>query len=86
MQRLQDMRHLLQVAIDAEGSQKAQEAWLKENLQPHFARKLLRMVNKISKFVLPGSGNPEHAFPQLAGSHLSSVSYVANISLVLSWE
>lgn len=65
----------MQAVVDAEGSQKAQEAWLKENLQPHFARKLLRMVSKISKLVLAGDGNPEHAFPQLAGSHLSAVSH-----------
>ena len=64
----------LQAAVDAESAQKAQEAWLKENLQPHFARKLLRMVGKIAKFVLAGDGNSEHAFPRLAGSHLSAVS------------
>lgn len=61
--------------MDAVGAQKAQEAWLKENLQTHFARKLLRMVGKISKLVLPGDGNAEHAFPRLAGSYLSAVSF-----------
>ena len=67
----------VQAVLDAESAQKEQQAWLKENLQSHFARKLLRMVDKIAKFVLPGDGKPEHAFPCLAGSHLSAVSLQA---------
>ena len=51
-----------------------QAAWLRENLQPHFAGKLLHMVREIQKHVLPKNGKPEHAFPILAGSHLSEAS------------
>lgn len=68
---------ILQAVLDAQSAQKEQQAWLKENLQTHFARKLLRMVDKIAKFVLAGDGKPEHAFPSLAGSHLSAVSLEA---------
>lgn len=71
---LQNIHFPLQAVLDAQSAQKEQQAWLKENLQTHFARKLIRMVDKIAKFVLPGDGKPEHAFPRLAGSHLSAVS------------
>ena len=72
--RLQRGGASVQAVLDAQSAQKEQQGWLKENLQTHFARKLLRMVDKIAKFVLPGDGKSEHAFPRLAGSHLSAVS------------
>ena len=34
---------------------------------------LLQIVRDIAKMVVPGDGRPAHAFPQLAGSHLSEV-------------
>ena len=34
---------------------------------------LLQIVRDIAKMVVPGDGKPAHAFPQLAGSHLSEV-------------
>ncbi len=34
---------------------------------------LLEIVQNIAKMVVPADGNPAHAFPRLAGSHLSEV-------------
>ena len=61
-------------AADSKSSQDAQTEWLLKNMQPHFLRKLLHIVGQIEKQVLPTSDDPSHAFPRLAGSHLSEVS------------
>ena len=41
----------------------------------HATHSLLQNVESIAKLVVPADGNPAHAFPQLAGSHLSEVSH-----------
>ena len=65
-----------QAVADARSAEAAQVTWLRENMQSHFTRKLLRIVRDIDKFIAPQDGDPSHAFPQLAGSHLSEVCIV----------
>ena len=60
-----------QAALDAREAEAAQAAWLQERIAAHFTPKLLQMTRDIARLVNPGDGDPSHAFPQLAGSHLS---------------
>jgi hypothetical protein len=62
-----------QAVADARGAADAQEAWLKANMAPWFARKLLRVVKRIEQQVAPHDSDPTHQFPRLAGSYLSEV-------------
>ena len=68
------IQYVQAAAADSKSSQAAQTEWLLQNMQPHFLRKLLHIVGQIEKQVLPTSGDASHAFPRLAGSHLSEVS------------
>ncbi len=63
----------LQALMEGQGVEEAQQQWLRENMQPHFARKSIKTVTQIAQHVLASDGNPAHAFPQLAGSHLTKV-------------
>jgi len=59
--------------MEGQGVEALQEQWLRDNIQPHFARKLIKAVTQIAQHVLARDGNPDHAFPHLAGSHLTQV-------------
>ena len=60
-----------------------QEEWLKEHMRSRFARKLIGVVEKIRKNVLPSDGKDDHQFPQLPGSHLTQVCPMLQPSQVL---
>ena len=61
------------MALDARQAEAAQVQWLQEHIRKHFTPKLLQMTRDIARVVAPAGGDPSHAFPQLAGSHLSTV-------------
>ncbi|KAL4450230.1 hypothetical protein ABPG77_010899 [Micractinium sp. CCAP 211/92] len=60
-----------QAARDARRSAEAQAAWLKEALPRQFTEKLLKQVKHMELHIGAHDGQPDHAFPRLAGSHLS---------------
>ncbi|PRW20477.1 DNA polymerase epsilon catalytic subunit A [Chlorella sorokiniana] len=60
-----------QAVRDAAESAEAQEGWLKEALPRQFTEKLLKQVKHMALHIGAADGQPDHAFPHLAGSHLS---------------
>ncbi|KAK9798895.1 hypothetical protein WJX73_003389 [Symbiochloris irregularis] len=61
-----------QAAKDARSSEEAQTEWLKQNLGPLFARRLLGLTGKISINITPQTHKPDQQFPLLSGSHLTA--------------
>ncbi|GAB4815178.1 hypothetical protein N2152v2_002224 [Parachlorella kessleri] len=59
-----------QAVRDAQESAEAQTSWLKGALSGYFAKKLLHQVKHMFTHLGSHDGNPNHSFPQLAGSHL----------------
>lgn len=62
-----------QVALDARQAEALQATWLQDHVRQYFTPKLLQMARDIGRLVASTDGDPTHAFPQLAGSHLSEV-------------
>lgn len=62
-----------QVALDARQAEALQTTWLQDHVRQYFTPKLLQMARDIGRLVASTDGDPTHAFPQLAGSHLSEV-------------
>ena len=61
------------MALDSRQAEALQATWLQEHVRGYFTPKLLQMTRDIGALVAAGDGDPTHAFPQLAGSHLSEV-------------
>ena len=59
--------------MDPRQAEALQTAWLQEHVRGTITPKLLQMTRDIGNQVAVGDGDPTHAFPRLAGSHLSGV-------------
>ena len=64
---------LPQGRIAARTALDVQEEVARQLVAGRITQALLQTVQNIAKVVVPADGNPAHAFPQLAGSHLSEV-------------
>ncbi len=64
---------LPQGRVAARTAFEVQEEAARKLLTGRITQALLHSVQNIAKTVVPADGNPAHAFPQLAGSHLSEV-------------
>ncbi|EFN52544.1 hypothetical protein CHLNCDRAFT_26745 [Chlorella variabilis] len=61
----------LQAVRDAQESAEAQADWLRRELCGDFENKLLKQTAYVVKNIGAHDGQPGHAFPRLAGSHLT---------------